>query len=191
MDNKGNKKRVTNLGSLYPQPKSYTQLERERLQRQLVRQSRESPYEPLRLSGGLAVLFALAYLIGTHLDTVLLLGLIAGVFFCFLLGLLLAGGVYLSLGAIRAFFDRKGYSPSFVFAAWVIQAVALVYALSLTPLAFTPIAALLFGVTMYVLICVTIMVVVGAAGLKTKLAITISTTAIAITIAIAASFMFS
>lgn len=191
MDDKGNKKGITDLGSLYPQPKSYTQLEGERLQRQLVRKSMESPYEPLRLSGGLALLFALAYLIGTHLDTVLLLGLIAGVFFCFLLGLLLAGGAHLSLGAIREFFDRKGYSPSFVFAAWTVQAVALVYALSRTPLVFSPVAALLFGVAMYILICVTMIVTVSAVALKTKLAVTVGTTVVAIAVTIAASFMFS
>lgn len=189
MDDKSSKKRGDELGSLYPQPKSYTQLESERLRRKLVRKSWQSPYEPLRLGGGLAVLLALAYLIATHLDSVLLLGLIAGVFFCFLLGMLFAGGAYLSLGAIRAFFDSKGYSPSLLFVAWVIQAVALVYALSQTSLVFSPVAALLFGLTMFILICATIMVTVSEVTLRMKLSVTTGTTVLTLIAAVVAGLV--
>lgn len=117
----------TELTKLYPEAKSYAQLEDERLQRSEAHRAQQPRWQPLKLSFHLAVLVTATYVIASNGWVLMLFGVIAGVFMAFLLCIVLVGYLYGLFQFAVTIFERKNRSPTFAIAVLLVAVTCAMY----------------------------------------------------------------
>lgn len=117
----------TDLTKLYPQAKSYNQLENERLLRSEAHSAQQPRWQPLKLSLNFAFLATATYVLASNLWIVMLFGVIAGVFMAFLFGLVLVGYLYGLFQFAATIFERNNRSPTFAIAVLLVAVTCAMY----------------------------------------------------------------
>ncbi len=130
MDNQnknGTKKRI-DLGSLYPTPKTYDEIQEQHARREARMLARQPKYVPFMTSIGMSIAVLLFVLIVSNMSFFLILGVVSGVFGAFLVGLMWFAFTAWQVGHLSEFFQQKGYSPMPFYAAYSISALSLLSA---------------------------------------------------------------
>lgn len=131
MDNQnknGTKKRI-DLGSLYPTPKTYDEIQEQHARREARMLARQPKYVPFMTSIGMSIAVLLFVLIVSNISFFLILGVVSGVFGAFLVGLMWFAFTAWQAKQLSEFFQQKGYSPMPFYAAYSISALSLLSAI--------------------------------------------------------------